>query len=211
MDARAHVGPKERFEEIGSHQFEVLKEVYEIEKTDAVLDYGCGALRLGKHLIPYLRKGNYTGVDVDQDLLDHGLSVELNTKARAKKPTLVLGNPDSFSAPVELEGKKFDQIVLHSIINHAGLGQARELILSLKPLLKEDGIICATYLQGAEDWEGQCWDYPMAHTFTSETISTLCYSCGLTYTDARVDHPTGQTWFIATKDEDGEKERAAAQ
>jgi hypothetical protein len=39
-----------------------------------LLDYGCGSLRVGQHVIPYLESGGYWGLDVRPDFAELGLA-----------------------------------------------------------------------------------------------------------------------------------------
>ena len=44
-----------------------------LKPTDNLLDIGCGSLRVGKHLIPFLDDGKYCGVEPEQKYLNDGL------------------------------------------------------------------------------------------------------------------------------------------
>jgi len=200
MDSRAHVGPKPLFDKIGEHQFETLLQAG-VRKTHKVLDYGCGCLRLGKHLVPYLRKGSYTGLDVDQQLLDDGVQELTETVNKKKAPTFVLGDPENFDSVelLQLSGP-YNWAVYHSIFNHASVAQVQALLAAASSYLKEGGQIIATFLGGDEDYTGEDWNYPLAHTYTPETVVQLFQYAGFTnVTLLPVEHPTGQTWVTATK------------
>lgn len=55
-----------------------------------VLDFGCGALRLGHRLIDYLEAGNYFGVDAHLDSLEAATTYELPLHGlEAKRPRLL--------------------------------------------------------------------------------------------------------------------------
>jgi hypothetical protein len=55
-----------------------------IERDHAVIDYGCGSLRVGQHLIAYLAPGRYHGMDVTDHFYKVGLA-RLSPIALAEK------------------------------------------------------------------------------------------------------------------------------
>lgn len=64
-----------------------------------VLDIGCGSLRVGRLLIPYLNQGNYFGVEPNEWLVSDGILNEIGQdQIEIKQPT--------FSFRSSLEGFK---------------------------------------------------------------------------------------------------------
>jgi SAM-dependent methyltransferase len=63
--------------------FQRFQERNGIRPDDVCVDYGCGTLRMGIHVIRFLNRGCYWGLDIDQNLLDRGrrLGPELGDKA----------------------------------------------------------------------------------------------------------------------------------
>src|SRR5947209_3842440 len=59
------------WEEIGKLQFSFMIDKG-LSPDHTLLDIGCGSLRGGVHFVPYLNKGNYFGIDINQSLLDSG-------------------------------------------------------------------------------------------------------------------------------------------
>ena len=58
-----------------------------LREHDHVLDIGCGSLRLGRLLIPFLRRARYFGVEPNLSLVDAGIRNELGWDAfRIKCP-----------------------------------------------------------------------------------------------------------------------------
>ncbi len=41
-----------------------------LQRSDTVVDFGCGSGRLATHLVPALRDGHYIGIDISQAMLD---------------------------------------------------------------------------------------------------------------------------------------------
>src|SRR5476649_335832 len=66
-----------RWEEIGPAQLSFLKKMG-LRPSDFLLDIGCGCLRGGVHLIPYLDPGHYFGTDINAALLEAGWRIELS-------------------------------------------------------------------------------------------------------------------------------------
>ena len=56
-----------------------------VSKSDLVVDYGCGTLRIGKTLIDYLEPSHYVGLDIDSRILDSGLAILPPETRRAKE------------------------------------------------------------------------------------------------------------------------------
>ena len=64
------------WDELGALQFDFLR-AQGLEPPDRLLDVGCGALRAGVKLVPYLEPGGYYGIDLRQELLDAGYEREI--------------------------------------------------------------------------------------------------------------------------------------
>ena len=60
--ARGYVGPPEYFDLITAMSFGLLS-VLGLRERHRLLDIGCGSLRVGRVLIPYLGRGNYVGIE----------------------------------------------------------------------------------------------------------------------------------------------------
>lgn len=63
----------DRYDQTAELEVDFLKK-YGLEKHHRVVDYGCGSLRLGQKLIPWLNPGNYIGLDVTDQFFKEGLS-----------------------------------------------------------------------------------------------------------------------------------------
>jgi SAM-dependent methyltransferase len=73
-DHRTLVGAK--WDELGQLQLDFLKKEG-LRPDHKFLDIGCGCLRAGVKIVPYLDNNNYYGIDRDKGLLDVGHEVEL--------------------------------------------------------------------------------------------------------------------------------------
>jgi len=60
-----------------------------LQKTDTLMDIGCGTLRGGIPLIKYLDNGNYYGIDVRENVLIEGGKEIKTANLESKKPNLI--------------------------------------------------------------------------------------------------------------------------
>ena len=64
-----------------------------LRPSDVVVDYGCGTLREGIHLIRYLDTGRYIGLDIDERILSAGRRLLGQELLAEKQPHLAIINP----------------------------------------------------------------------------------------------------------------------
>jgi SAM-dependent methyltransferase len=82
------------WDEMGDLQFKFLLN-NGLQPENVFLDIACGSLRLGCRIIPFLGSGNYLGIDIKEDLIEHGKAVELGEAlCRIKTPEFIVS--DSF-------------------------------------------------------------------------------------------------------------------
>jgi SAM-dependent methyltransferase len=87
------------FGELGKRNFQLLLcNTYGLKPDDVCVDYGCGTLRMGVHVIKYLAPGHYTGLDIDQAMLDQGAKLIGPELIAAKRPELAVISPASVAA-----------------------------------------------------------------------------------------------------------------
>ncbi len=93
-----------------------------LRPADRLLDFGCGALRLGLWVIPYLDVGNYFGVDAHLDSLEAAATYEIPLHRLEEKRPRLLWN-DDFA--VSHFGATFDWIVDYSSASRIKDGERR--------------------------------------------------------------------------------------
>ena len=86
-----------RFGEAGKTGFEHLV-TFGLRQDHVCVDYGCGTLRLGVHIINYLPPGHYWGLDIDTYLLEEGKKLIGSTLLSEKRPHLHVISPESVAA-----------------------------------------------------------------------------------------------------------------
>ena len=83
---RAFVGPPEDYDRVAAMAFNLLTSIG-LRQHHRVLDIGCGSLRIGRLLIPYLDKGNYLGIEPNRWLVTDGILNEVGRdQIRIKAP-----------------------------------------------------------------------------------------------------------------------------
>src|SRR5215471_11064025 len=96
---RAYVGPPEDYDLIAAMTFNLLTTLG-LRQHHSLLDVGCGSLRIGRLLIPYLNRGKYFGVEPNKWLVEEGIKRELGQGLlEIKHPTFF------FSESPEIIGK----------------------------------------------------------------------------------------------------------
>lgn len=87
-----------RWEETALHQMQVILDEG-LERHDHFLDIGCGCLRLGHMLVPWLDAGHYWGTDASAELMRRGWQTELTREAQNRLPVAQLVADADFVFP----------------------------------------------------------------------------------------------------------------
>lgn len=191
---RAYVGRPEYYDVLAAWQFSLLI-FLGLREQHCLLDLGCGSLRAGRLLIPYLEAERYFGIEPNRWLIEEAIEREVgHDLIRIKKPRF------SHNADFDLAvfGVRFDYILAQSIFSHTGLTQLRCCLDSASQALKADGLLVATFVEGTQDKAREGWVYPDLNLFTWKTLQAVCEKAGLVCRKLDWPHPL-QTWFIAAK------------
>lgn len=148
MDALGHraiVGGL--WEEMGRLQLEFLR-ARGLQPAHTLLDLGCGSLRAGTHLIPYLDPGNYWGVDISAELLDAGWGelAALGLQGRQPREQLVALEDFEF----QRLGQRFDYCIATSVFTHMSLNRIRRCLARLAGSMTAGGLFFATFFEVPE-------------------------------------------------------------
>ncbi len=105
-----------------------------LKKTDKVLDYGCGSLRLGKTLMEFLEPGKYVGVDISDHFYNLGKKHYVNSKIiNEKKPRFFIINSNDYEK--FMTNKKFDYIYSSWVLMHIPPYELNNYFQNIFPLM----------------------------------------------------------------------------
>jgi SAM-dependent methyltransferase len=198
---RAYVGPPDRFDFMSSTQFALLFALG-LRDHHRVLDFGCGSLRLGRLLIPFLRPQRYFGIDPNRWLIEDAIDRELGRSIlRVKRPRFAYNN--DFRCDVFNTNEKFDFVVAQSIITHCGSDLAEKLIRETAMVLANTGKFVFSIIEDpvkAASPAVNGWVYPGCVAFGAGRISEMCAGAGLKCRRLPWFHP-GAVWYIAAASE----------
>lgn len=131
---------------IGKWQLDYLKE-QGLWSHHMFLDIGCGSLRGGVHLIPYLENGHYFGIDKNQELLHAGENIELKRYGlENKKVTLMQTDTFQFSSL----NQKFDFAWAQSVFTHLPVNNILRCIMNVQNVLVSGGKFYANFLENTK-------------------------------------------------------------
>lgn len=194
---RAFVGPPRQYDLIGAEQFRLLTSLG-LREQHSVLDFGCGSLRAGRLLIPYLDAGRYYGIEPNRGLIDDAFRFELGADIRRLKRPEFSYNSD-FRIP--FQGRKFDYILAQSILTHTGLDISTLLLKEIARALAPGGIAVINFWK-VDYVETDCdktgWVYPACVGYTGETIRDLIAHADLQAHRLNWYSPRA-TWFLLNR------------
>jgi SAM-dependent methyltransferase len=188
---RAYVGPPEDYDLIAAMTFNLLTTLG-LRQHHSLLDIGCGSLRIGRLLIPYLNRGKYFGVEPAEWLVAEGIKQELGeTVVQIKRPTFFF--TDSPETVVRAE-VSFDFALAQSIFSHCGLDLIRGWLSAVSRSLAQEGALVATFLVG-EDSRRTGWIYPECVNYRATTLELAAADVNLRFEILDWKHPR-QTWAL---------------
>jgi len=192
---RAYVGPPDRFDFMSGTQFALLFHLG-LRDHHHVLDFGCGSLRLGRLLIPFLQPDRYFGIDPNLWLVEDGIARELGHAAVAlKRPRF----SDNAAFDCGTFGRSFDFIVAQSVITHAGPDLAARLFASAARSLEKNGIFLVNYIQRRPGLASETpggWHYPRCIEYAPDQVASMLGQAGLASMPLPWFHPRA-SWIAA--------------
>ncbi len=148
------------------------------------LDYGCGAVRGGRYVIPYLEEGRYYGVDISPDILRYSRRLLKTKGLDRKRPTLK--HIQSSSVPFD---RTFDFGIAQSVFSHTDRATTQHILCTIAKVLRPNGKFFGTFWIRDEYGErmGIDYYYPVAE------IAEMAEKAGLDF-EVRDDyvHPSQQ-------------------
>lgn len=189
---RAYVGPPEDYDLIAAMAFNLLTTLG-LRQHHSLLDLGCGSLRIGRLLIPYLNRGKYFGIEPNQWLVEEGIRRELGqTLVQIKQPTFFFSDSPDTIAQAKIS---FDFVLAQSIFSHCGLDLIKGWLSAISRSLAEAGALVATFLIGQEDAAQTGWIYPGCVNYRPTTLERTAKDVNLRFEILDWKHPR-QTWAL---------------
>ena len=189
---RAYVGPPEDYDLVAAMTFNLLTTLG-LRQHHSLLDIGCGSLRIGRLLIPYLNQGKYFGVEPNEWLVDEGIRRELGeTLMQIKRPTFFFSDSPETVAQAKIA---FDFALAQSIFSHCGLDLIKGWLSAISRSLAQDGVLVATFLTGEEDSVRTGWIYPECVNYRPATLEQIAAGANLRFEILDWKHPR-QTWAL---------------
>lgn len=194
-DYRGYVGPAGNYDVISAMVFNLLTSAG-LRQHHRLLDIGCGSLRSGRLLIPYLNPGNYIGVEPERRMVREGIAHELGKDLiRIKRPVFSFtASLEEFSEPLDL-----DYAVAQSIFSHTSKAMLEKWLADVAMHMKDTGALFATFIHGDTDYSGDEWVYPGCVKFRVDTMQTLAGKYGYSFRILKWYHPL-QTWAVFFRD-----------
>jgi SAM-dependent methyltransferase len=200
MSHRHAVGYGKHYDRLGALQFGVLID-QGLTEGDMVLDVGCGPLRLGRILIPWLKKGRYHGIDPEELVVESALDKEIGREMVTRKDPEFLYRGDF---PFDRFGTVFDFIVIHSVFIHMPMRQVQECLLRAAKAMKPnyESKLLFTFKQGPTTDISE-WVYPEHVTHSMKDLSTAIRKAGMRATalggPGYRTHDFTHDWMLAQK------------
>ncbi|WP_186826716.1 class I SAM-dependent methyltransferase [Psychroserpens burtonensis] len=144
-----------------------------LQKTDKLMDIGCGTLRGGIPMIKYLDTGNYYGLDVRKEVLDEGEKEVKGAQLEGKKPNLILLNHFS-ELNIDVQ---FDKIFAFSVLFHLEDEIAASCFQFVSKSLVSGGVFYANVNMGVFE-DGNWVEFPVVFR-SQEFYNNLAAKNGL--------------------------------
>jgi SAM-dependent methyltransferase len=179
-------GPPEQFEPVGRETFVALLECGLLPHHN-MLDFGCGALRLGWWLIRFMDEGRYFGIEPNTKWLDAGKRITIGEELMNRKMPRFNNNMEH---RLDVFDVKFDAAVARSVLTHLNPGAMRILFQQFAQNCSPNGFFLVSYWEhgthrGKDTLVGESLakDAPrqggMDTTYKFETIQQIAAEAGL--------------------------------
>lgn len=139
---------------------------YGLKPEHNCIDYGCGSLRVGRHLIDYLQAEKYLGLDIVSDFYEIGKSLLPEQTLETKKPQFKTINPNSLKAAT-LQVPQF--ILSFAVLKHVPPNELDTYFGNIISMMSSNSYILVTFNHARHTARtgAKIWDYCQDDIFTS--------------------------------------------
>jgi SAM-dependent methyltransferase len=194
---RAFVGYPGKYDVVAAMQFNLLT-FLGLREQHRLLDVGCGSLRAGRLLIPYLLPDRYYGIEPEQWLVEEGLRHETGHELIQLKRAKLAYRSDF---KLTCFGVDFDFILAQSIFSHAGSGDVRLCLKEAAACLRPEGLLVASFVLDKKNYTGSEWVYPTCVGYTESGFKQMAAEAGLACQLIDWPHPNAQSWAVLWQSE----------
>jgi hypothetical protein len=129
-----------------------------LQPAHRCVDYGCGSLRIGMHLLDYLDAGNYWGVDVTDRFYKDGLDLLKPDTLAAKAPRLDVIAPASLAA---VKQWRPDVVFSFSVLLHVPPAELQDYLAKVAGLLATGARAVVVFDASGKDMRlsAKSWSY----------------------------------------------------
>jgi SAM-dependent methyltransferase len=199
-------GPTEQFESVGRETFGALLECGLLPHHN-MLDFACGALRLGWWLIRFMDEGRYFGIEPNTKWLDAGKRITIGEELlNLKKPRF----NNNAEHRLDVFDVKFDAAVARSVLTHLNPGAMRILFQQFAQNCSPNGFFLVSYWEhgthkGKKTLVGESLANDIPHqggmdtTYKFETIQQIAAEAGLDATLLERAVVNIQPWVVLRK------------
>lgn len=213
---RSSVGMAGGYDLMGGMQFALLVGLG-LREHHTLCDVGCGSLRAGRLLIPYLERGHYFGVEPSKWKIEEGIGNEVGRDlVETRAPTF--GYFDDLA--IESFDTPFDFVLAQSVFSHTYRDLTSSGLEHVRNALAPTGVLVATFYEtrplvlpvGQSDRpdDGSGFRTSLCVAYTWKEWSNLVEQAGMTCRRMRWHHKR-QTWFLAARTGNEDRLRAMAQ
>jgi SAM-dependent methyltransferase len=205
VDHRDHVGPVAQYDLMGALQFSILVAAG-LREYHTLLDVGCGSLRAGRFLIPYLGPDSYCGIDPERDVVFAGIRDELGESMLSMKQPRFAYRADFDASEFN---ERFDFAIAQSVFTHTHPDLARVGFARVAEALGPSGVLVGNFMvrrvlgpggaHACDPVDGSGWEYPGTVRYRWREVTDL--AGGLHLERIRFAHPR-LSWFVAAHSRD---------
>lgn len=145
-----------------------------LNPNSAVLEVGCGCLRVGSWFIRYLLPGNYCGIEPNARMVEAGRELILSQMGADRRPRF--SSNDTFDFGVF--GTTFDFVLAFSIWSHASKCQISTMLDQFKKTANSGAKFITSWhpaREGLPDYQGTSW---IGRSHQSDQPGTVAHDRG---------------------------------